>query len=157
MLLALAGANHGAAQKSSARDNDPDLIEIEHYKLSMDKVTKLAAATEALNKLVEANPALKKQMDAEPSDNMTIDQKVKHIEAKFPQAAAAVHISGLSTREYMVGTLAFISDVMYVGMKKGGMMKDYPPNSITAENAAFVEANYEKLKAIGEKMTPKDR
>jgi hypothetical protein len=35
-----------------------------------------------------------------------------------------------------------------------GAIKAYPPNTVTPENAAFVEQNYEKLKALAEKMTP---
>jgi hypothetical protein len=34
------------------------------------------------------------------------------------------------------------------------MIKDYPPNSVTPENAAFVEANFDKLQQIGQKLSP---
>ena len=53
-------------------------------------------------------------------------------------------------------TLAFMNDVMPVGMKKQGSIKTYPPNTITPENAMFVEQNYDKLMELNKKMTPPD-
>jgi hypothetical protein len=38
-------------------------------------------------------------------------------------------------------------------MKKQGMIKDYPPNSVTPENAAFVEANFDKLQQMSQKLS----
>ena len=78
---------------------------------------------------------------------------MRNIDTNFPQVAAVLHSHGLSTREYLLVTLAFINDVSFVGMKKQGMIKDYPPNSVTPENAAFVEANYDKLQQIGQKLS----
>jgi hypothetical protein len=82
------------------------------------------------------------------------DQREKDIDTNFPQVAAIIHSHGLTTREFMVVTIAYINDVTFVGMKKQGMIKDYPPNSITPENAAFVEANFDKLQQIGQKLSP---
>lgn len=65
-----------------------------------------------------------------------------------------MHSSGLSTREYVLVSLAFLNDVMIVGMKKQGMIKEYPANAITPENAAFVEQNFDKLKQVSEKLSP---
>ena len=44
MVLAVAGAGNGAAQKGGIKDDNPDLVEIRNYKLSMDKVNKLMTA-----------------------------------------------------------------------------------------------------------------
>ena len=120
----------------------------------MPKIENLAAATDAINKMVAADPSLKQKMDAGADNDKTLDQKVRNIDTNFPQVAAILHSHGLSTREYLLVTLAFINDVSFVGMKKSGVIKDYPPNSITPENAAFVEANYDKLQQIGQKLSP---
>jgi hypothetical protein len=152
-LLALTTTLHAAAQAHPG-DNNPDLIEARKYTLTMDKIEKLAAATEDVNKLLAANPALKSKVDAGSADNMTIDQKAKYFDASFPQIAAAIHTHSLTTREFIVISIAFINDVSFVGMKKQGVIKDYPPNSITPENAAFVEANFDKLQQIGQKLSP---
>ncbi len=151
-VLALAATLHTAAAQA-ARDNNPDLIEVRKYTLTMPKIENLAAATDAINKMVAADPSLKQKMDAEPDTNKTLDQKVRNIDTNFPQVAAVLHSHGLTTREYLLVTLAFINDVTFVGMKKQGMIKDYPPNSVTPENAAFVEANFDKLQQMSQKLS----
>ena len=151
--LPLAAALHAVAQGPAAADNNPDLIEARKYTLTMDKIEKLAASMDAINKLTASDPALKSKMDAD-NGSKPIDQRAKDIDTNFPQVAAIIHSHGLTTREFMVVTIAYINDVTFVGMKKQGMIKDYPPNSITPENAAFVEANFDKLQQIGQKLSP---
>lgn len=126
-------------------DDDPDLAEIRNYHLTMPKVDQFVAATTALKAMVDANPALRKQMDSGKDDDSSITQKAADWDLHFPQAAAVIKSKGLSTREYIVVSIALLNDVMIVGMKKNGSIKEYPANAITAENAAFVEQNYDKL------------
>ena len=151
--LTLTAALHAAAQGPAAADNNPDLIEARRYVLTMDKIEKLAATMDAINKLTASDAALKSKMDAD-NGSKPIDQRAKDIDTNFPQVAAIIHAHGLTTREFMVATIAFINDVTFVGMKKQGMIKDYPPNSVTPQNAAFVEANFDKLQQIGQRMSP---
>lgn len=153
-VLAIANALHATAQSPSAAGNNPDLIEARKYALTMDKIEKLAAATDAVNKLTASNPALKSKMDAASAGNLSVDQRAKNIDANFPQVAALIRSNGLTTREYIVVMIAFINDVTFVGMKKQGVISDYPPNSVTPQNAAFVEANFDKLQQIGQKLSP---
>lgn len=155
-VLALAATGQAVAQGNKSVDNSPDVVEVRKYTLTMDKIDKLVAATQALNKLIASDPALKKKMDTNSEEDKSIDQKARRLDAEFPQAAAVLRASGFSTREYIVTSLAFINDVMFVGMKKQGAIKEYPPNSVTPENAAFVEQNFDKLKEISEKLTPPD-
>ncbi len=150
--LALAVALHAAAQVQPG-DNSPDLVEARNYTLTMDKVQKLIAAFDAVNKLTAANPALKAKMDADSGPNLTIDQRARSIDTNYPQVAAAIHAQSLTTREFIVVSIAFINDVTFVGMKRSGMIKDYPPSSVTPENAAFVEANFDKLQQMGQKLS----
>jgi ABC-type nitrate/sulfonate/bicarbonate transport system substrate-binding protein len=151
-VLALSATLHAAPLAAQAPDS-PDLAEARKYTLTMDKVQKLVAAFDAVNKLTAANPALKAKMDADSGPNLNLDQRAKNIDANFPQVAAAIHAQGLTTREFIVVSIAFINDVSFVGMKKSGMIKDYPPNSVTPENAAFVEANFDKLQQLSQKLS----
>ena len=156
-IAAIAPAVNCAAQSNrAALDKDPDVIAVRQYKLTMDNVQKLVAATDAMNKMVAADPSLKKKMDAQGDNDKTIDQKIKNIDANFPQVAALLRAHGMSTRDYIMTSLAYLNDLMIVGMKKEGMIKDYPPNSVTPENAAFVEQNYQALKDIAKKLQPPD-
>ena len=146
-----------AAPQSHKNDNDPDLIEIRHYPLKMAKIEQLAAATDEVNKILAADPALKKEVNGEDmSKDESITKKAARIDTQYPQFAAVLHRHGLTSREYIVVTLAFMNDVMIVGMKKQGSVQSYPPNTITTENAAFVEQNYDKLVELGKRMSPPD-
>ncbi len=141
---------------AQVNDNDPDLVEVRHYRLTMDKLEKAANASQQIEALVAGDPTLKKRIDADSDNDQTIDQKAKRFDTSFPTVAAIVLRNGLSTREYIVVSLALMNDYMMVGMKRQGSIKDYPPNSITPENAAFVEQNFDKLQGIVDKMTPPD-
>lgn len=152
ILLALALPALAAAQPI-AGDSDPDMAEVRSYPLSMDKVEKLAAAIDALDQLEAANPVLKARMDAEPNDDQTIDEKVYTLDAKFPEAADVVHENGLTSRDYIIVSLAFINDVAFVDTKRQGTLQSYPPGSITPGNAAFIEANYSKLEQLSQKIS----
>jgi len=122
-----------------------DLAEARQYRLTMEKVQQFVATTVALHKLRESDPDLKKRMDAEKSDNETMSQEASDLEQHFPQVAELVRKQGITPREYIVMFVALISDVSMVGMKRQGEIKEYPPDSITPENAAFIEQNYDKL------------
>lgn len=155
LTIAAFTAPRAAAQ---VNDNDPDLVAIRQYRLTMDKVERFATATREVAVLAAGNPGLQKRMEAESGsdDDQTLDQKVKHYDTAFPEAVAVLHRNGLTTREYFLVSLAFMNDYMIVGTKRQGAIKEYPPNAITPENAAFVEQNFDKLQAIVEKMNKPD-
>ena len=134
-----------AAASAQKHDDSADVAEILNYHLTMPKVDRFIAATTALKKMVDSNPELKKQINSGSDDDASLTQKAAEWDLHFPEATAAVKSSGFSTREYMVISIALLNDVLIVGMKKQGTIKEYPPNAISSENAAFVEANYDKL------------
>ena len=103
------------ARAQMPRDN-PDLTEVLHYSLTMDKVDKMAAAMDAINKLRASDPAMKARMDAADYSKLPIDQQAKNVDANFPEVTALIHSNGLSTREFILATLAFINDVGFVAM-----------------------------------------
>lgn len=146
----------GARGAGGAAGEDPDVVEVRSYVLTLDKAEKTATAMQSINQLVAANPSLNAAMDN--SGNTTgrkpITQQAQDIDSQYPQIAAIIHANGLQTREFIVITGAILNDVGFVGMKKQGMISTYPPNSITAANAAFVEANWAAFQEIAAKMTP---
>ncbi len=131
------------AQKHGA--DNPDVVEIVNYHLTASKLDQFIGATTALTKLVEANPDLKKSMNSGSDDDVSLTQKAAEWDLHYPQATAVVKSNGLSTREYIVISIALFNDVMIVGMKKQGAIKEYPSDAITPGNAAFVEQNYDKI------------
>ena len=134
-----------AAVAQKHGDNNPDVVEIVNYHLTASKLDQFIGATTALTRLVESNPELKKQMNSGSDDDASLTQKAAEWDLHFPQATAIVKSNGLSTREYLVISIALFNDVMIVGMKKQGAIKEYPADAITPGNAAFVEQNYDKI------------
>lgn len=154
--MAMVAASPAVSQSAKSVANSPDVVEVRQYRLTMEKLDKLVAATDALNKLIASDPAFRKKMDANTEEDRSIDQKARRLDAEFPQAAAVLQANGLSTREYIVLSLAFINDVTFVGMKKQGAIKEYPANALTPENAAFVEQNFDKMQELSKKLMPPD-
>ena len=123
------------------RADSPDLKEMRDYKLSLDAVQRYVGAIKTLN----ADPAAAKCTNS-PGNAPTLDEGEKLLNACAP-AVAAVKAAGLKPREFLILTAALIGDMMAAGMKKQGTIKEYPA-SISPENAAFVEQNYDKLQKI---------
>ncbi len=148
------GAPFSGAQ--AAGDNNPDVIEIRHYVLTLDKAQKTATAMQSINQLVAANPSLNAAMDAgsDTTGKKPISQQAQDIDSKYPQVAAIIKANGLATREFIVLTGAIINDMGWVSMKKSGMVPAYPPGMITPANAALVEGNWDAFQTLTAKMTP---
>ena len=64
-----------------------------------------------------------------------------------PGAAAILKTARIKPREFMVITGALFSDFIAVGLKRHGSAKEYPA-TISPENAAFIDQNFEKLQAM---------
>ena len=155
-LAAAAVASTNRAYAAGQRDNNPDVIEVRHYKLSMDVAQKTAAAMQKLNQMVAADPSLNAALDASSgtTGKETLTQQAQTIDSKYPQLAAVIRANGMATREFLVATGALLNDLGWVGMKKQGMVQAYPPGMITPENAALIEGNWDTFQALGAKMSP---
>ena len=129
--------------QSHAKKDDPDLKEIRDFRLSMDIVERYVRAF----KIATADAGAKKCFDNNPPGNApTLDAGEKIVNA-CPPAVADLKTAGLKPREFLIVTAALIGDIMAVGMKKQGTIKEYP-SSISPENAAFIEQNYDKLQTM---------
>jgi hypothetical protein len=140
MVLAAGGA---AAQSRAKKADSPDVKEIRDYRLNMDVIQRYVNFFNAIVK----DPAAKKCFDNNPPGNApTLDAGEKIINA-CPPAVADLKTAGLKPREFLIITGALIGDFMAVGLKKSGTIKEYPA-SISPENAAFVEQNFDKLQTM---------
>lgn len=140
--LAITAALAGAQSRSKLADT-PDMKEIRDYRLSLDVIQRyVTAVTKA-----SADPGAKKCLENSPPGNApTLDAGEKILNS-CPAAVAIIRSAGIKPREFLLITGALIGDVMAVGMKKQGAIKQYPA-SISPENAAFVEQNYDKIQAM---------
>jgi hypothetical protein len=158
IVLAVLAASAFAtfAARVAAENVDADVTEVRQYALTLDKAQKAAAAMQSINQLAAANPALNAAFNAASSSTgkKPITQQAQAIDSQFPQVTAIIRQNGLQTREFIVITGAIINDVGWVGMKKQGMVKDYPAGMITAGNATLIESNWDAFAQIAAKMTP---
>jgi hypothetical protein len=146
LALAFAGACIAGAQQAGrhakAADNDPDLKEMRDYRLSMDKIQKYVAAFKALSN----DPTAACLKDNPPGNAKTLAEGDKII-ANCGHAAADIRSAGLKPHEFLVMSGALLGDIMTVQMKKEGTIKTYP-DTISPENAAFLEQNFDKVQAL---------
>ncbi len=149
MLLIAASAG---AQSRAKKADSPDVKEMRDYRLSMDVIQRYIRAM----KTVGADPVAKKCFENNPPGNApTLDAGEKLINA-CPAGVADLNAAGLKPREFLVITGALIGDFMAVGMKKNGTIKEYP-SSLSPENAAFIEQNYDKIQAMLAPLTGGDK
>lgn len=144
-LGGLLGAAAVAAQ--SGGSNSADLKEIRDYRLTMDNIQRYLGAFKVLNN----DAAVKKCGDAAKTDGKTLNDSEKALKS-CAAAIADLDKAGVKPREFLVMTGALMSDFMTVGMKKAGQIKQYP-DSISPENAAFLEQNFDKLQAMMASMS----
>jgi hypothetical protein len=155
-LAVLAATTIAATAARAAEDTNTNVNEVRQYALALDTAQKAATAMQSINQLVASNPALNgaMQTNSDATGKETITQQAQTIDSKYPQVAAIIRQNGLQTREFIVITGAIINDVGWVGMKKQGMVKQYPPGMITPQNAALIEGNWDTFQQIAAKMMP---
>jgi hypothetical protein len=155
-MMTLAAAANSAPLAGFAANDNPDVVEVRQYALTLDKAQKTAKAMYVINRLVSANPKLSAAMDAgsDTTGRKPITQQAQDIDSKYPEISSIIHANDLTTREFIVVTGAIINDLGFVGMKKQGLIKAYPPNSVTPGNAALIEQNWAAFETIGSEMSP---
>lgn len=125
----------------TAAQNARDLKEIRDYRLNMDVIGRYV---DAMKKVV-ADPGVNKCTGI-TGNTGTLDAGEKNLNACAP-AIAILKTANIKPREFLVLTGALMGDMMAVSMKKEGAIKQYP-DSLSPENAAFIEQNYAKLQAL---------
>jgi hypothetical protein len=137
-----------APSQSARRAETPDGKEIKEYRLNMDVIQRYLNAY----KMASNDAGAKKCFDNSPPGNApTLDAGEKLINA-CPAAVAIIKNAGLKPREFLVITGALIADYIAVGMKRQGTLKQYPA-SISPENAAFIDQNFDKLQTMMAPLT----
>jgi hypothetical protein len=137
-----------AVAQSAKKADGPDIKEIRDYRLNMDVIQRYIKAF----KIASTDPGAKKCFDNNPPGNAPTLDAGEKIMNTCPPAIADLKTAGIKPREFLIVTAALIGDFMAVGMKKSGTIKQYP-SSISPENAAFIEQNYEKLQSMLEPLT----
>ncbi len=145
LLIAALAPAQTAAKKAETADSK----EIREYRLNMDVVERYMSAFT----LISNDAGSKKCFAGSAVANApTLDAGEKRLRA-CPGAAAILKTARIKPREFMVITGALFSDFIAVGLKRHGSAKEYPA-TISPENAAFIDQNFDKLQAMMAPLSP---
>ena len=104
--------------QAGAKPADKDLIELQQYTLTMDKVTRCFQTLADFKKLQKANPQLATSIDSS-GKNESITEITKRLSA-FPQVPPIVQSHGFEVREFVVLELTVFQSAFAVAAKKMG-------------------------------------
>ena len=135
--------------QAAAKAPDKDLIELEHYTLTWDKVTRCFETLADLNKLAKANPQMAKALDTGEQKDESITTITQRL-SSYPQVPAVIQTHGLSVREFVVLQLSVFQSAFAVAAKKMGAdpAKLASQAHVNPANIAFMEqhqAEFEEL------------
>ena len=124
-----------------------DAREIKAYRLTMDKVNQLTAATKSLRKLAATDRSVCAVMAPDEGDQgKSLTDRAKKIEGAHPKGVPLLKAEGLTAREILVLTLVQMQAGMAVYAKSMGMKE--LPMEVSPENVAFMEQHKKELDAM---------
>lgn len=116
------GGASSANTPATSNQGEADLADVTNYKLTMDKIDKLFAATrniglKAKNMSPAEREAFKARSGARGDNNASVDDMVRNIESE-PMMVSAIREAGLSPREYIILTVSMMQSGMAAGVAK---------------------------------------
>ncbi len=134
-----------AASVVAGAEAEPTAIDISNYGLDMDKMRKYAAAIKAFSSLSNADSSVLAAMSS-GSANESTSQMISRIESS-PVAMKVLNGNGLTPRDYVWITAAYIQAAMTHGMLEANAQAQVPPGQST-KNVEFLKANRTELERI---------
>ena len=141
-LLAILAVSVPALAKESKKEADEaaDTKAMHDFKLTSSFLDKLTAASAALNSaLAKLSPAERKSMMNSDGDGSLAD-KARELE-KHRAAVSAIKGAGLSTRDYVVGSMALITSSMSAQAEANEKL----PPEVNPDNVKFVKTHQEQV------------
>lgn len=147
------GAATDAAPASSdapsvASGAEPSANDISNYKLDMDKMRKFAAANKNLAAI--AKEGGEEEFDVTGGGNQSTAQTIARLES-HPAAKRALSQAGLSARDYVWITAAWIQAAMTQGILETTPGAKVPAGQ-NMQNVDFLKANKAELEAMMQSM-----
>jgi len=140
VLAAIVAVAH--ASVAAAQSDDPDIKEINAYRLSEAKLAKFVQASRNLVAAVDANPELKS--GELQKENPSLGEMAAFYDSK-PPVKRAINSAGMTSREYVTFMLSmFQAGMMSWAAKQPGakLPPDFPK-----ENVAFYDAHQKEIEA----------
>jgi hypothetical protein len=121
-----------------------------NYRLSMDKIGKVAEATRKFRELEKRNPGLAKSLERESDNAKSLSAKIAEIE-KVPAIRSTLASSGLTGRDYMLTLISAMNAGTAVQIKKmGGDASSLP---VSPQNVQFYRANQAAIEKLSREIS----
>ncbi len=124
---------------------EPTAVDISNYSLDMDKMRRYAGAIKGFSSLANADSSVLAAMSS-GSANESTAQMISRIEAS-PVAMRVLSDNGLTPRDYIWITAAYIQAAMTQGMLESNARAQVPAGQST-NNVEFLKANRVELERI---------
>ncbi len=144
------GMGMGMGREMSPEDQKA----VHDYKLTTANVDKLMDAHKRFREMAEKDPSLHEH--GNPFQAKTIDDSVKKIESSPAKAQGILKDLGIAPREFVVGTFAMMTSVMWNGMQKHNPQAQVP-EFVNPDNLKFIDSHpevLEKFKSMGPRHGP---
>jgi hypothetical protein len=133
----------------SSPAGEPTANDISNYMLDMDKMRKWGNAMKAFSTLAATDSAAAEAMQAE-SNNEPMSQTIARIESN-PVARNVLQKAGLSARDYMMITAAYLQAGMTAGLMSTNP-KAKMPEGQNPKNVEFYKAHKAELERMAKEM-----
>ena len=153
-LLLLALAVPPVVAQAHAGAKDPDLVEIQHYTLTMDKVNRFYDSMKDLSELSKTHPELKGKLETDSDSHESLSAVERRISSQ-PVIVSTLAKHGYSPREFVVFELAYFQAAFAEAMMKqpgADRAKIMADGGINPANIAFVEQHEAELTSLQKKM-----
>jgi hypothetical protein len=147
-LLVPAGS---LAQKDKA---DPDMIEMQNYTLTVDKIDRFGDAMHDLGELAQKNPQLASAMETDSDKNEDLDAVGRRFSA-HPEVAAVLKSHGFSPREFALCEMVIFQSAFAEAAKQAGTdpAKLASDAHVNPANLTFVEQHKAEMDAMRKKYS----
>ncbi len=137
-----------AAQTHMDAAVDPELNRaVRDYRLTMPRMQQYVRAVRNLHQLERTDPELRRRMEAMGDQEDRSMAEVTNLIEGEPQLRRAIEESGLTVRDYMLISLAFMQSMMAYEFQRQGYIQELPPE-VSPENVAFIRDNEQQLQPL---------
>jgi hypothetical protein len=148
LLLMPAGS---VAQKAKA---DADMVEMQNYILTTDKVDRLGDALVGIAQLAQKNPEAASSVEADADKNEDLDAMGRRLSAN-PEVVAVLKSHGFTPREFALCQMVTFQATFAEAAKKAGAdpAKLASDAHVNPANLTFVEQHKAELDAMQKKFS----
>lgn len=145
----------GVAQQSKV---DPDLLEMQHYTLTMDVMNRLADSFQDIGQLAKTDPQLSSKMETEADKKEDLDG-MAHRMGSSPAVVTILKSHGFTPREFALAEMVLFQAAFASGAKQAGAdpAKLASDAHVNLANIAFVEQHKAEFEALQKKMAPAEK